>query len=332
MATPVLDLSQSASPIDAATVGTAGVGYIKPPVFWTGDASGETLSDFLAQSGKGARFQAYLKVTGSFAHLLSGGSGYSAATTAALVGGMPLGTATDTQAQPGTFLSGAGVGTRLSDPAANAALNTMACLRAVAVLNQGRNYSGATQCLVLGDPPPPGGRKAVCHPIIVGGKVIRVLVVDPGMGYIRTPTFGFFDPAGTGSGAVATANMVRGKPATLSVNLSDGSVGSVGITDPGDGYVSVPDLVIFDPGGGFGAEATVGPVIGGAASLLGVSRLDVMARGKGYTAPVLHQRSFFEAAFLVGDGDVTAPFRAFFNLMKTQIQNALSTEVTETVS
>jgi hypothetical protein len=51
-------------------------------------------------------------------------------------------------------------------------------------------------------------------------------------------------------------------PASMSVTISGGSVIDVQITNPGFGYTSIPDIVVYPPGGG-GTAATITPVITG---------------------------------------------------------------------
>lgn len=339
-ATAVLEAGPSGSPIESVRH-THGLGYVRPPVWWIGDPPAQTLPEFLVTEGKGARLQSYLGVfpgrESPEATLIAAGTGYSSQTTAALIGGMPKGLSSDTQAPPGTFLGTTPTGTRLVDPTSNGALNTLGVVSSVAMLSQGRNYDPTTKATPLDSTPVAGGRLPKGFPVIVGGKIVSVQLTDPGMGLITVPTWAFLDPTGAGSGAVASSSMQRGKPATLSVSVGMGGViTSVNVLDGGDGYVSVPDAVLFDPtGGGTGGSFTVGPVVNGAASVLGVSRVDVLNRASGFSAPpALNERSFFEAAYLVAEaqGNVTQQLRPFQNLMKSAIQRALAAEVFEQVS
>jgi len=340
--TAAIEPGYGASPLLSTAVTHAGSGYVRPPVFVVTDA-GQTLAEWAAGVGKdalsppgaGAKLQAYLKVIG--VTMLSNGSGYSAATRAGLVGGLPKGTATDTQAPPGTFLGSAGVGTRTSDPPTQNG-NNLACVRDVVVLEQGRGYSVHTVVLFQGARP--SVRGAFAYPVLdAAGHVLSVQMVDPGDGYITTPQAVLYDPTGAGQGAQATANMMRGTPGTLTVALGDRDAVTLTVATDGDGYVEVPQVVIYDPtGGGSGAAATVGPVpdtgAGGHVSQMGLSRVDILARGEAYATPILKSFTLFDAASLLAGiaGDTATPLRAFDNLMKTAIQNALATLVTETVA
>jgi hypothetical protein len=339
-ATAVLDPGQSGSPLRSISH-THGLGYVRPPIYWIGDAPTQTLPEWLVTQGRGARLQSYLGVfpggEGPHATLITAGIGYSALTTAALIGGMPLGLSSDTQAKPDEFLGTTPTSTRLKDPTSNGALNTLGVVASVAMLNQGKNYAASTKAVPLDSVPVAGGRLPRGFPVIVGGKIVAVVLTDSGMGLITVPKWAFLDPTGAGKDAEASTSMMRGKPATLSVaRAGNGSITAINVVEGGDGYVSVPSLVIFDPtGAGAGASATVGPVVNGAASLLGVSRIDVLNRGSGFSAPpALNERSFFEASYLVAQsqGNVTEPLRPFLNLMKSTIQRTLSAEVTEVVS
>jgi hypothetical protein len=335
----------SGAPIESTTVTAPGSGYVRPPAALVLDPSTESLGTFLGQGGKGARLAAYLGLVGRGATGIAVGLGYSAQTIAGLVGGMPLGTNRVTQARPGfgavdpqLFTGSTGCGTRLSDPPASGALNTLACVRSVVVKSQGIGYNPATTSLLfLGGSIAPGGRQAVAFPTFDAmGRFIKATVVDPGLGYVTTPTVALVDTSPTpGRGASGTVNMVRGHSAQLSVTIGGGgAITSVNIVDPGDGYVSMPDLVIWDPtGGGSGASYTVGPLLG-TPSCFGVSRVDVLARGSGYVAPAITLIDFFSAtglnAFNLGSQNLM--LNAFHNLMKTNLRNAVGTAVTETLS
>lgn len=333
----------SGSGIKSVTVKSSGAGYVVAPPCIAME-SGQTLAELQSIRGKGARFQSYLKIIGASATQVEQGSGYSTETVAGLVGGMPLGAATATDPGPDgedDFLSSEGFGTRNRDARATKAPFT-ACVGSLVVTEPGSGYSAGT-VILWAEPTAKiaDARKPTAFPLLTGGKVTGVVLVDPGSGYVESPLPVIFDPAKTGKGAELQYSMVRGIPAKLEVSLGDlGAVTSVTVTDPGDGYVSVPQLVIFDPtGGGSGAVYTVDAVPGsgmtpGVASLLGVSRVDVLNPGAEYQAPAVSAMTLFEAAFqkaiLVGDD--AYPGKAFANFLRTAIQNLVPTLVTETVA
>jgi hypothetical protein len=64
--------------------------------------------------------------------------------------------------------------------------------------------------------------------------------------------------------------------------VSMGSVGSIGITNPGSGYVSAPSVVIGAPNDTGGVQATAEATITTGAG--GITSIDVTAGGSGYTA------------------------------------------------
>ncbi len=68
------------------------------------------------------------------------------------------------------------------------------------------------------------GYRGKLTPTITGGQVTAVTVADAGYHYDLAPSVFFFDPAGTGSGATATANVANGK------------ITSITVTAPGAGY------------------------------------------------------------------------------------------------
>ena len=338
----VIAPGESGSGIGSVAVSNPGAGYVAAPPC-IGMETGQTLAELQVTPGKGSRFQAYLKIVGANATQVDTGTGYSSETVAGLVGGMPLGAATLTDPGPDgadDFLSSHGHGTRDSDPRTTLAPFT-ACVGSLVVTNQGRGYSAGT-VILWAEPTAKisGARKPIAFPVITDGKVTSVVLVDPGSGYVESPLPVIFDPAHTGEDAELQYSMVRGIPAQLSVHLGDrGDITSVSVTDGGDGYISVPQLVIFDPtGGGSGAVYTVDAVPGsgapGTPSLLGVSRVDVLNTGAMYQAPAVLVMTLFEAAFekSISLGSDAYPSRAFNNLIRTAIQNLLPTLVTETVA
>lgn len=333
---PVLDPDGG---IEAVTVTGTGVGYVRPPVI----LANEPATDFLNARTRGVSLQAYLQIVtlepGGSITEISPGAGYSAATIVGAIGGLPPGQGSMTQSDPDgadDWLGTLGFGTREKDPPANSALNTEACVNFVTVTAQGENYAASTQVLFLGAEPSPGGRPPVAFPVIVGGRITRVQMVDPGAGYVAPLTVTFFDPTGAGHGAVGSVSMMRGRPAQLLASVAEGEVTGVTVVDPGDGYVSVPQIVIFDPtGAGSGAVYTVDAVPNVAIPLMGVSRVDVLNPGKGYAPTVaLSPFTLFEAAYIVSlaSGDFTEPGRAWRNLLRTAIQNLVATQVTENIS
>lgn len=329
-ATPKLLGSVAGSPIESVTVTARGSGYVTAPVAVVTDPQTAVDASFFQapQQGRGAHLQAYLRLHGSSITPTTAGTGYSASTIAAFVGGFPLGSGALSHPPP---LQGAvppaGAGrptTRTSD----ARLGPMN-VGSVGMIAKGRRYNATTIVQFLG-PFAPGGRQAQGVPIVdVGGRILGVQITDPGAGYIRAPKVVFVDPTGTGVGAKAGASMVRGTAATGHVTLGGGgSIASIVIDTPGDGYVLPPSVVIFDPtGAGSGATATAN---------MEVSRVDVLAGGQGYVKPSIDILGVFETMFLnvlvngtpATIGDTLLPFT---NFMVNAIQNAVSAPCTATI-
>lgn len=358
-ATPVVLPGQSASPIVGTNVTHVGSGLIKPPAFLPLDPAGQTLQEWLdgppavdSPPGRGCKVAAYMKVVGITTE--NSGSGYSAATTANLIGGFPQGMGTDVQLpdpldpllQPGApqvFLGSSGVGTRTKDPHTQTA-GYMGNVGSVAVLDPGIGYNPATTKIGFLGPTAPGGRPAAGFGVFDAmGRLLSVVMTDPGKFYIKAPEVVARDTTRDTSkfGAKLSADMLRGTPATFGVELGEADSLILTLLDGGDGYVEIPgdgSLVIFDPtGAGVGAKATVGPVIGGTASQFGLSRVDILNPGEAYVDPALSERSYFENFFLVSEAQgapakQAAVLRAFGNVLKTAIQNVVLTEVSETVA
>lgn len=101
--------------------------------------------------------------------------------------------------------------------------------------NQGNNYSAQTT--VAFSAPTGTGVTATGEPIIVSGKITGVKIISPGSGYTSAPSV-TFNNVGTGSGAVATANLDK--------STWGGHVAQVEVTNGGI-YTTKPTSVSFTP-------------------------------------------------------------------------------------
>lgn len=104
-------------------------------------------------------------------------------------------------------------------------------------------------------------------------KVRTILVENGGSGYseISPPTVTFSSPVGaTAVTAVAGA-----------ITISGGSIVSVVLADPGDGYLAAPTITVTDPLGGSGAELT--------AIMQRSSTIDVISVFKQFSVRVVHR-------------------------------------------
>jgi hypothetical protein len=334
-ATASLVPGQSASGLAGVTITAHGIGYVAPPVPIVLDVA-QTVPDWLhnlpAGAGAGAKLLAYLGLYAAPA-IVSGGAAYAASSTIAFVGGMP----------PGLLRNGGEgeptVTTRTKDAPSNTALHLEGCVSGATVTSGGANYSASTTVTVLGEVDQAhGGILAKAIPVIAGGVIVGITIIDPGAGYIVAPTLVIQDPTGAGSGAKAVVLMQHGRPARATLTILGGVITGVVVTDPGDGYIAPPSAVVFDPtGAGSGAVISPGPVSsgGGTPSAMGVSRIDILNAGEGYSpGTTIDVIPLFTFLTLVAQeaGDVAYPLRYFQNLMKTPIQNLLSTAVAESVS
>lgn len=155
-------------------------------------------------------------------------------------------------------------------------------VRFVTVTNRGSGYTSAPEVKLSA--PPAGGTRATAVVEMISGivdlcesdpnllRVQKVLITNPGSGYLTPPQVTFI--GGGGSGAKATATIGNGiiGPITITnfgsgyINqptitftgisavsadataiLSNGSVSNIRILDAGLGYTSAPDITISDP-------------------------------------------------------------------------------------
>jgi hypothetical protein len=103
---------------------------------------------------------------------------------------------------------------------------------------------------------------------VIDGKVVSVVIHNPGFGYTSAPTVEFISTDdGVGSGVAATA----------SINQSTGELLAINITSQGSMYQKAPQIrLVGGSGSGVGAYAVIsGPV----------SRVDLTARGSDYRYP-----------------------------------------------
>lgn len=334
-ATATVGPDLAGSPITSVSVSGAGQGYILPPVALFADPSSLPLLEFLQRmlagtlpAGTGARAQAYLNLASRATFVAAPGTNYDASTTIAFVGGMPFGSSR--RAHPPELAGAmppAGPGmltSRTSDPPAGGT-----CVGSVGILKRGLHYDPTTTVAFLGTPAP-GGRVAQGVPVFgasktPGGQIVGVQITDPGAGYILAPDVIFTDPTGAGSDAEATTSMVRGTPARAHLTIVMGQIAAVTIDSPGDGYVSVPDVVIFDPtGAGSGGAVTLS---------MGVSRIDVLRGGSGYRSPGVVLLSAYDSNFVpaLAKSNPAPAFLPLVNLMRAAIESAASTPITASI-
>jgi hypothetical protein len=275
------------SPVEAVNVGIAGSGFVAPP--------GVQISDALG-TGKGAAAKAFLDV-GTIG-VVHPGSGYSINTFAIAYGGLP----------PGN--GGAG----------QTSFQYEEVLRAVMTAG-GVGYSPRTTVTFVGGLSP-RGRAATGQVVLQGGVIVDIVIDDEGDEYLATPQIVITDPTGAGSGASASAFMVpgktvyfQGKPATIAIGLVGSGVAIVNPTFSGEGYISVPEIVVIDPANtGSGAVSVAS---------MELNKIVVTNGGDGYQQPVVTLVPYFKTLF-PDSGDQRLPL---FNLMKASISKATRTQV-----
>ena len=271
-----------------------------------------------------ARGRAYLNAQ-SIENLAGGANYNNGTTTVAFVGGFP----------PALFLgpqSGKSIA-QLVPPNAPAPNNRFGyCVQQISIAKQGRGYGATTQVQILGGGQSNGGiqAQAIVSQFGPNGEIEVVTVINSGSLYATAPEIAFYDPAapGTqanaGTKAVACALMGAGKPALGTVTVVAGLVTVIAITDPGEGYIQAPTVVVTDTGvvPGTGAGATVG---------MGVGTVIVTDPGQGYTPgtpPTVTLTPFFKSMF-PDSSDQRVPF--YFFPLTNQIKQALPTQVVSVV-
>lgn len=143
----------------------------------------------------------------------------------------------------------------------------------------------------------PGGGAPSASP------VFSLTLTGAGSGYAAPPVVSIVpasgDSTGNGAKARATLNLAsvsvtsegsgyvvpivefvgnlapNGTPATATATVVGGMITGIAVTSPGSGYTGIPQVLILDPGGGTGAEAT---------AVMQVGSLVLTNPGKAYSA------------------------------------------------
>jgi len=315
-ATVTANMNAGNTEVTGFTVTGAGLDYILPPVITLAGGAPAPAPGGTPQVLQQAKGRAFLKVADKT--IVSGGTSYGASTVIAFVGGLP----------PALFLNPqAGSNKYSQKTVAPAANGPPYCVQEITVTKQGRNYPVNTQVRFVGGILGTGGiiAQAVVSAFGPNGQILAVQIIDPGFNYITPPTIAFFDPTNptteiqTGFEAKAAVSMAAGTPARATLGFAMGGViNAVTFTVNGDGYVQLPNVVVFDPSG-VGSGAVIVP-------RMGVSRVDLLYPGFGYNstsaAPVVTPVPFFKSLF-PDTSDQTLPF---WNVLKNAIQQAASTQ------
>lgn len=117
--------------------------------------------------------------------------------------------------------------------------------------------------------------EARIFPVISGGTIIGVQIVDGGVGYTAVDLAVLSQ---SGAGAKLTADLLPGDATTLQSNTEltavDGAIYTIPVTSGGYGYTTIPNVIIRGEGTGAAATATIA---GGA-----VTSITVTNPGSGY--------------------------------------------------
>lgn len=259
--------------------GNRGNDYVKPPFV--------RLNPIVPTA---AQLQAFLRLN-SFT-INNGGTGYVAAPTVRLIGGLP--------------------------PAQK---DFLGCVRTVFLQEPGLGYPSNTTCTIVGGGPAgpgaPPTRQATAVPTVDSfGRIMSLTLTDMGAGYTRIPEIAFRSH-GTQPKKVAKAfcTMAAGTPALAHATVALGIVTGVILDSAGEGYVDVPEVVLT------GAHTT--PAI--VTPRLELDRVDVLFKGAGY--PQVGTTVVFTPYFKKLYPDGGGQDKPFFALFKAQFRPDARTPV-----
>lgn len=281
-----------------------GLDYILPPIVRADDNAREPLSQVVQgnvinkrPTQRDAILKAWLDVkSAAIAVNGTGGAGYSPTPIVTFLGGLPP--------------AGAVFATRRGFRGG--------CVRYINIADSGEGYNPLTAVLHI-----EGGSIDGNTPVIPAqgiltlrnGRVQSIAIVDMGQGYEKTPDV--FITAKDGIGPTRPAKlfavMAEGTPAraTAVVNpLAPNDITALTITQRGDNYVGVPDILIRDA---TGTGATF-------RAQMSVSRIDVIDGGVGYfPGTTVTITDVFQDMFPPVTGDPQAQNKAFFQLFQAAI-------------
>jgi hypothetical protein len=230
------------------------------------------------------------------AALVAGGTGYSGTPVVHFFGGLP----------PANFNFAAGA------------------VRYINVASGGFGYPSNSKVVIKGGGP--GGVEPAVPATAVGtfnsvGILESVALTDMGRGYISVPEVAVVSGNGKPprDPAKLFAVMAEGTPATATATVVATAITALTITDPGDGYVGVPDIVITDATGNgalFRAQ-------------MGVGRVDIINPGIGYLPTTTFTVTpLFQSLFPAASSQAQAAM--FFRFLEETIGLAAITPVDST--
>jgi hypothetical protein len=241
-----------------------GAGTLSPEITLTAAGEGYTSSPTVTMNttgaGSGATFNAQV-LAGAVTRILvtNPGSGFSE--------------------EDFVSLSIAGGGISDAQALATATLSAGGGVTSVVITNGGNGYTYAAKLTASGT-----GSGAAFALNIQNGTITSVTVINKGSGYNGPPSLSFTDPGyGSGTYAISGGSGAQGYATTGSNGLL-----SIAVTSGGNGYTSVPQVVILGDGTGAQAEAFVA---GGV-----VTGVTVIDPGQGYTVALVDIRGGNNAA------------------------------------
>lgn len=224
--------------IESISMTARGGDYVAPPQVTLGTAKPIATPAIL---------RAFLRVKNI---TFTAGAGYAAAPSVAFLGGLPT-----------------------------AGRNFRGCVRSIYIIDGGLGYtSGTTITIDGGGPAGPGDPPTIQAKATVTvdsfGRITSATLTDMGAGYTQVPKIGFHT-GGTQPKRAAKigVNMAQGTPARAHATVMAGAITAITLDDPGEGYISVPDMVLT--GGTPTAPGT-------AAAHMEIDRVDVLFGGGGY--------------------------------------------------
>ena len=243
-----------------ASVAQGGAGYLSTPAVSLTELVAPATGTAAVGPGNSGALNANLTLT-------SGGDGYTSPPTVTFVGGNPT-----TPAQGLATINAAGQVTGITD--SGVASFTLSGVASIAVSSGGQSYTAGTPVIITSADGLGSGAAATA--VVTGDVITSVTITNAGSGYDMAPVITF---GGAGTGAIATATIDSGgsgytpgsspavtiaaptgtNPITALAKAtvdSHGVVTSIVVTNPGNGYTTVPGVTIAAPSSGVRATAT----------------------------------------------------------------------------
>ena len=162
--------------------------------------------------------------------------------------------------------------------ALNEAFFSNGSIGSASIIDNGEGYSTGSTSIIVGDSTG-NGHGAVMEPIINSGKIVSVVIQNPGYGYI-TPTIEILSPTATRKAVISPSlsqGDIRSSQSLIQTLAKPGTIESVEIVSPGSGYTENMSVVLAGDGTG-GAVSLVRNTTTGQ-----ITSAVITNRGEGYT-------------------------------------------------